>query len=164
MPATVLDDSDDVGLAWAVIEPAYHAVNIYDGPEALAATLAPLTRGQRALLAVHWCIAEVTNGGFLQFFDNPTGVLAAEAREGFRRIGVPEAAAALESATEIVANAPPAVQPEDPNYDEFVAIEALDALRAQLEPLETRFFQLVDEKIYPAAATYVRGHRNEFVK
>jgi hypothetical protein len=164
VPTTVLDESDDVGLAWAVIEPAYHAVDIYDGPEALARTLAPLTPGQRALLAVHWCIAEVTNGGFLQFFYNPTGVLAAEAQEGFRRIGVPEAAMALRSAIEIVANAPPDVQPEDPNYDEFAAREALDALQTQLEPLETRFFRLVDEEIYSAAATYVRGHRSELVR
>lgn len=127
MPATVLDESDDVGLAWAVIEPAYHAVDIYHDPEALARTLAPLTSGQRALLAVHWCITEVTNGGFLQFFDNPTGVLAAEAQEGFRRIGAIEAAMALRSAIDIVADAPPAVQPEDPKYDEFAAIEVLDA-------------------------------------
>jgi hypothetical protein len=164
VPPAVLDESDDAGLAWAVIEPAYHVVDIYDGPEALARTIAPLTAGQRALLAVHWCIAEVTNGGFLQFFENPTGVLVAEAQEGFRRIGVPEAEMALRSAIEIVAKAPPGVQPEDPHYDEFEAREALDALQAKLEPLETRFFRLVDEEIYSAAATYVRGHRDEFVR
>jgi hypothetical protein len=67
----VLAESDAATLAWAVIEPAYNAVSFYDGLDVFAASMSPLTPGQRALLALHWCVAEVSNGGFDQFFLNP---------------------------------------------------------------------------------------------
>jgi hypothetical protein len=40
------------------------------------------------LYAAHWCQSEVCNGGFFQFFSNTTGILAPEALDGFRAIGV----------------------------------------------------------------------------
>ena len=45
------------------------------------------------LYAVHWCDAELCNGGFHQFYTNPTGVLAPEAADGFEAIGLTECAA-----------------------------------------------------------------------
>jgi hypothetical protein len=42
------------------------------------------------LYAACWCQAEVCNGGFHQFFSNTTGLLAPEALEGFRAIGLTE--------------------------------------------------------------------------
>ena len=63
-----LDEEDDADLIWRVIAPAYEAVGLYDGPEAVGRDLISLTSGQRALLAMHWCVAETLNGGFDQFF------------------------------------------------------------------------------------------------
>ncbi len=158
-----LKEADDARLAWTVIEPAFDTVDIYNGPETFRFHLQSLSQGQRSLLAIHWCISEVTNGGFLQFFDNPTAVVADESRAGFRLIGVPEAASVLQSAAEICGFADrPGIDSLD--YDEFAVATALDALRARLEPLEERFYGLIDEAIYPAAAAYVLAHPAEFVQ
>ena len=52
----------------------------------------------RYLYSVHWCDAELRNGGFQQFFWNTTGIVAPEAVEGFRAIGAPELAEIVEEA------------------------------------------------------------------
>jgi len=164
VPSSTLLAASDDELSWAVIEPAYAAVNIYDGPAVLAETMRPLTRGQRALLAVHWCVSEVMNGGIHQFLTNPTGVLADEAIAAFRLIGVPEAAAALTDGISMVAATPMLADPEAPDYNELEAEEAVDALRDRLAPLDDRIYELLDEVIYPRAAAYVRTHPEEFVR
>src|SRR5262249_18955172 len=40
------------------------------------------------LFAAHWCMSEICNGGFHQFFSNSTGVLAPEALEGIQAMGL----------------------------------------------------------------------------
>lgn len=162
VPAAHLADADDAELAWRVIEPAFEEVSIYDGPEVLATHLRSLTGGQRALLALHWCVSETMNGGFDQFFTNPGGLLADEAYAAFERIGAPEAAALLAEARAILPSRPAEADPTDPEFDEVDHAERFDAYRARYEPLETRFYELVDTKIYPRAAEYVRAHPNEF--
>ena len=164
VPAEVLAEPDEAKLAWAVIAPAYKAVNIYDGPSVFAKTMQPLTPGQRALLAIHWCVAEVFNGGFLQLFTNPTSVVAEEALAGLQRIGAETAAKALAAATEVLAAAPAGVDPEAEEFDEYDDVVASDALRDRLAPLEEEFYRLVDEEVYPLAGAYVRSHPSEFVK
>jgi hypothetical protein len=47
------------------------------------------------LYAVRWCDAEVCNGGFHQFYTNPTGVLGPEAAEGFEAIGMKQVVAVV---------------------------------------------------------------------
>ena len=162
VPASSLAGADDAELAWRVIEPAYEAVSIYDGPEALAGQLRPLTGGQRALLALHWCVSETMNGGFDQFFTSPGGLLADEARGALERIGVPEAASLLDQARGLFASRPAEADPDDPAFDEVQDAERFDAYRAQYDPLEERFYALVDAEIYPQAAAYVRAHPDEF--
>ncbi len=75
---------------WLLIEPYWEKISIYDGPEQFLREFqkAPLT--VRNLFASHWLQSEVLNGGFGQFFDNSTGVLAPEAADGFLAIGMPE--------------------------------------------------------------------------
>jgi hypothetical protein len=65
---------------------AWEAVNIYDGVEQLHTDLASLSQPVCHLLCAAWCVAEVYNGGFHQFFWNSTGVLAPEAVSAFRAI------------------------------------------------------------------------------
>jgi hypothetical protein len=162
--AASLAGLDDTELAWQVIEPAYDAVSFYDGAEALADQLRPLTGGQRALLALHWCVSETRNGGFDQFFTNPGGLLADEARAAFERIGVPEAASLLDQARGLLPSRPAEADPDDPEYDEADDADRFDAYLAQYEPLEERFDALVDAEIYPRAAAYVRAHPDEFTR
>lgn len=159
-----LDVADDGELVGRALAPAYHAVSIYDGAEVLAAHLGRLTGGQRALLALHWCISETMNGGFDQFFLNPSGLLADEARAAFERIGVPEAAALLSAAAPLFASRPPDPDPDDPEFDEADEDERFQAYRARYEPLEERFYALIDPVIVPRSADYVRAHPAEFAR
>jgi hypothetical protein len=164
IPAARLTGVNDPELAWRVIEPAYEAVSIYDGPEALAKHLQALTPGQRALLALHWCVTETTNGGFDQFFTNPSGLLVDEAVAAFRHIGVPEASTLLEQARVILARRPAEPDPDAADFDEADDADRFDAYLAQYESLEERFYALVDSELYPRAAAYVRAHPLEFTR
>jgi hypothetical protein len=83
---------------WRVLGPVWDTVSIYDGPDVFIEQFGRLSREQGHLLAAHWCYSEVCNGGFYQFFTNPTGVLAPEAALGFRAMGLPACAAVIEQA------------------------------------------------------------------
>lgn len=74
---------------WQLLEP-HCDVNIYDGPEVFLRQFAGIPEAPQNLLAGHWCQSEVCNGGFKQFFENSTGVLAPEAAAAFETIGMPE--------------------------------------------------------------------------
>jgi hypothetical protein len=83
---------------WSLVEPLWDSISIYDGPEVFQRQFAGARPEAGLLLAAHWCQSEVSNGGFEQFFSNPTGVLAPEALDAFRAIGLHEWAAILEEA------------------------------------------------------------------
>jgi hypothetical protein len=53
------------------------------------------------LIAAHWLLAEVDNGGLMQFFLNDSGYVAPEAVAAFQRIGLPEAARAVSAAMSV---------------------------------------------------------------
>ena len=159
-----LDEADDADLTWRVIAPAYEAVSLSEGPEALARDLTSLTPGQRALLAMHWCVAETLNGGFDQFFTNPSGLLADEALIGFQRLGVPEITSILRAAREILAARPPEADTNAADFDEATEADRFDAYLERYEPLEHEFHAILDGALYPRAAAYVRSHAEEFVR
>jgi hypothetical protein len=81
-----------------LIGPIWGSISIYDGPETFLQQFRLVRPEVRNLFAAHWCQSEVRNGGLHQFFANPTGVLAPEAVEGFRAIGLEEWTAILEEA------------------------------------------------------------------
>ena len=77
---------------WQAVEPIWGVVSIYDGPTVFLEQFGKVTLAQGYLFAAHWCQSEVCNGGFHQFFTNPTGVLAPEAAAGYKALGMPECA------------------------------------------------------------------------
>jgi hypothetical protein len=83
---------------WDFIEQAFENVSIYDGEKAWLSGLRKYPEWVGDLLAVHWTMSEVENGGFRQFFLNSTGVVGPEAVKGFKRIGLLEAAKLVEKA------------------------------------------------------------------
>ena len=102
------------------------------------------------------------NGGFDQFFSNPTGILAAEALEGLRRVGAGRTAAVLAEAMSFFPGGSPPLDCEARN--ELLDGVELDDRLERFEPLEERFYDLMDEEIYARAAGYVRAHPAEFVR
>jgi len=81
-----------------VLESAWRSISIYDGPEIFLRQFRAFRPEIGHLLAAQWCQSEVCNGGFHQFFTNSTGVLAPEALDGFRALGLNEWAGLLEEA------------------------------------------------------------------
>ncbi len=75
----------------AALQRVWKRLPLGDG-EAFVQQLRSIRPELRHLLAVHWCDAEVCNGGFHQFYTNSTGVLGPEAAEGFAAIGLAECA------------------------------------------------------------------------
>jgi len=66
------------------------AINIHGSPDEFLLPFAQVPRPIGHIFAVFWCNAEVNNGGLHQFFSNSTGILAPEAVEGFKALGLSE--------------------------------------------------------------------------
>jgi hypothetical protein len=75
---------------WSLIEPVWLPLNRSwdDGPDGFLRQFRIVRPEAGYLYAAHWCQSEVRNGGLHQFFTNSTGILAPEAFEGFRAIGL----------------------------------------------------------------------------
>jgi hypothetical protein len=94
---------------WSKIEQAHNEVDIYSGYSAFREAAAKFPEWKIDILAVHWTISEVGNGGLKQFFQNSAGILAPEAVLGFQRIGKSQFAAALQSAMALLGEPYPRV-------------------------------------------------------
>ncbi len=82
---------------WELVEPLFASVSVEDlGSYEISIQNVP--RSHLLLFAAHFCLSEVHNGGFLQFFWNSTGLLAPEAIEAFKAIGMPRLASVLAKA------------------------------------------------------------------
>jgi hypothetical protein len=86
---------------WELVEPLFDAVDI-DSKEGFFSSVQKLNSLIVNLFAAHFCLSEVHNGGFLQFFWNRPGILAPEAIEGLRAIGMPKLAAAVSEASALL--------------------------------------------------------------
>jgi hypothetical protein len=83
---------------WAAVESIWDAIDIYGNPVSFLRQIRAVKPMAGHLFAAHWCQSEVRNGGFHQFFGNPTGILAPEAVAGFAAIGIFEWAEILAEA------------------------------------------------------------------
>lgn len=147
---------------WDVIDRADGHVILYDDrPEEVARSMAPLTPGQRALLALKWCVAEVSNGGFDQFFTNSAGVLAQEALDGARRIGAHQTADLLVRAYSIFPDGVPPLNRGE--REDFLHTLSDDERDDHWDDLDSEFYVLMESELYPRAAEYVHQHPEEFI-
>ena len=87
---------------WDIVGALWDAIDIYEGPRVFRQTYNSVPRESGLIFAAHFCQSEVCNGGFEQFFWNPAGVLAPEAVEGFREIGLPQLSALIVAAMELL--------------------------------------------------------------
>jgi len=113
-------------LYWSKLEPIWKEISISEGEAVFLEQVSRVPRRLGDLFAAHWCQSEVCNGGFHQFFSNTTGVLAPEAMEGFRAMGMTEVAALVEEAMSVLGTPYPrdrearqAVLPPPPRFREL---------------------------------------------
>ena len=128
-------------LYWSRVETVWNDISIYDGPEVFREQFTKAPAPARTLFAAHWCMSEVCNGRFHQFFWNSTGVVAPEAILAFRTIGMGQIADVLERATAWFGPAFPrdrALRMERLDQYEEAHPEAWDPF----EDLDDRFFDL----------------------
>ncbi len=121
---------------WKLVDPICEAVSIYDGPEVFLHQYAAVPEASRVLFAAHWCQSEICNGGFDQFFFNSTGVLAPEAVEAFRKLGMPKVAALVEQAMSLFGPIYP--------RDRANRFDALDTIRKASDKKAGAFGKLDD--------------------
>lgn len=161
----ILDERDPAQLAWAAIEPVWDAVDLSVEPGAVDDQLSRLSTGQRALLAIHWCVAEVTNGGFEQFFANPAGVLTREAREGFVLVGDQALASVIDQLAALFPEGWPARERTARNF-QLRRLRGADGVRvAAFEPYDRAFGDCLGLDELPGlCAAYVIEHPSDFVR
>ena len=101
---------------WSLIAHAFQEYPFSQEPEEFLLKFGRLRPDVRNLYAAHYCQAEVCNGGFHQFFSNPTGMLAPEAREAFQAMGLTEWARLLEEAMAFFPDPYPRVHQDRKDY------------------------------------------------
>lgn len=111
--------------------------DIYDSPEVFAQTFATAPRASGLVFAAHFCMSEICNGGFHQFFWNSTGVLAPEAVDGFREIGQNQVAALIEKAMSLLGS----VYPRDRGERQA---QLAEVSRSSLDALDETYYSLID--------------------
>jgi hypothetical protein len=154
-------DRGDGELVDAVIDRIGEAV---PSPFENKAPLLAATPGQRAVYALAALDAEVNNGGFHQFFFNPTGALAREALGGARLLGLDEHAAIIEEAFSVF---PDGEVPED--FDERISLhrELSDESSDRIDSCDERWYELgdrPDDAFDKALANYIRSHPEDFFR
>jgi hypothetical protein len=116
-------------------------------------SLANCPRDIQLLIATDYGKSDIENGGFHQFFSNPTGVVAPEMIEWFERAGLPESASVLREATALFGKGFPRSQAARREF-----LTSFDgATRADWDPffkLDDRFYASVpmDKDKFEAAA------------
>jgi len=145
---------DDEKIVWAAIVLVWDAVSIYDGVEIFDASLALATPRQRHFYAFWWTQSEVANGGFHQYFANPTGIVAPTALDGLRALGATAAAKALAEAC-----APfDMMRITDRHYRDSVLAKLDDNV---FDNADTAFTKACP-KVFKLAAAYIHDHPSEF--
>jgi hypothetical protein len=101
------------------------------GPDDYVAAISKVPRHIVRIYAIHMCVCEVNNGGFLQLFWNSVGVLVPEAIEGFKTIGMPTMAAILCEAAQPLGDLYP--RDRDDRWDALLHASGLN--EAELETI-----------------------------
>jgi len=127
---------------WKAIAEVGAVVSIYDGPVQFQREFIAVPPKSGHLFASHWCQTEVCNGGFRQFYANSTGVLAPEAVEAFKKLGMPGTASVVAEANSWFGHAYPRQR-----QTRELALKTYATLNPEssgpFQELEERFFRLL---------------------
>jgi hypothetical protein len=120
-----------------------------------------LSPGLRMIYATGSVEMEVSNGGFNQYFWNPSGAFAIEAVEGYELIGAEEHAHVVRSAIVQFMEE----SPEQLKFHQKGTLEAFSesCCHTKLGDVDREFFRAQDEEPIPhLAANFVRQHPDQF--
>ena len=141
---------------WEHMKESYNKTSIHDGGVRFREEFTRLPANIGDLLAAHWTLSQISNGGFHQFFANPTGVLAPEAAQGFDRMGLPEVADVIRRAMAHFDGAYPREQQDRESFLDSHGPEVFEALEQQLYeiglPDLSRIYDAMDQYATRTAA------------
>ena len=143
---------------WALLEPHWDSVSIYGTPDEFLAGFVRLRPAVGHLFAAHWWYSEWCNGGLDQFFANPTGVLAPEAIDGLRVIGLRECADVLAQAVGMFG----VPYPRDASL-RAVLLAAMTSRAPEGGPLGP-LDRVLDELLFPGDAPRFDDAANEYAR
>lgn len=131
-------------------------MSIYDGPQRYEEDLAQFSKEQRLVLAYHWYLSEVNNGGHDQFYFNSTGIVWADALKAFAAIGAENVVAIIEASINRLGGSP--------SLDREERQRQLEEMNPDFEDLDNKLYKLeenvdFDEKVLE----FIRAHRQQFL-
>lgn len=145
-------DKDDY---FAIIDPVWWSVSIYDGEKVYEENLKRFSREQRYVFAIAWYIAEVHNGGHDQFYSNSTGIVWRDALAGYKAVGLNEAADILQQSATLMGG--------NPSLDRTTRETQLLERAPDFEQLDRRFYKVQESADFEKAImTYIRANRRAF--
>lgn len=156
----IIDSIDDNDLEQVVIDNIYEQVGNNYKKE--FSNVQKLTKGQQAMFAVWWVEAEVNNGGFNQFYFNPSGQYAEMAEDGFQLFGASKFANLMRRANKVYAENRERLEEFDDGTMESFSESYKDN---PLNALDEEFYELYNsESLNQLRIAYIREHPTEFTQ
>lgn len=151
----VNDETIANGDSWAVIQPIWWSISIYDGAGVYEQDSSRFSAAQRHVFAIRWYVSQVQNGGHRQFYSNSTGIVWEDARSGFTAIGVPKGAAIIDvSASRLGGN---------PSRDRMERQDQLELHSPDFDDCDEAFAQLLKKVDLEANLMhYIRSRPADF--
>lgn len=144
-------NSNDV---YAIIEPLWWSVSIYDGEEQYLEDLKQFSEPQKYVFAIEWYMSEVNNGGHDQFYFNSTGIVWEDALKGFKEIGLNDNyEILLESANRLGGY---------PNKNRMDRQDQLDKYEPEFDDLDRRLYKS-EQNIEEVLLNYIRENKQYFL-
>jgi hypothetical protein len=152
----VIDDEViESGDFYAIIEPVWESVDIYEGEKIYREGLKKWSEAQQYVFAVWWYQYEVNNGGHEQFFENSAGIVWEEALKGLKEMGLEENVQILKEAIERMGGAP--------SKEREGRFEQLESLEPNFDDLDERFDKLMVGMVtYDGLEAYIKANRESF--
>lgn len=120
-----------------------------------------LSKGQQAIYSIWWVEAEVNNGGFNQFYFNPSGKFAEMAVDGFKVIGANKFADLMIQANKIYNENKEILEGFDDGTIESFSKSYEDN---PLDSMDQKFYELYkDENLSELRIAYIRKNYTEFI-
>jgi hypothetical protein len=132
---------------------------VADKYEASGLPYSSLSQGEKIAVNVNLFDNEVTNGGFHQFFTNPSGDLWPEILQSLRTIGATRTVALYERALSVF----PDGQPSRDGMERWRQVkDAGEEATRVLYRLDDEYYTQ-KEQVYELAAEYVKTRKSEFL-
>ncbi len=127
---------------------------IHERCKELKLNFGSLSQSEKLALHIQWLDSEVSNGGFHQFFTNPTGDNWHEILHSLKTIGATNTVRIFERALSVFPNNAPSKDRSE-RWQELA--RAGDQARARLHALDQQYY-MQKEDVFALAAQYLQDH------